>query len=258
MSSVSEIGVTIVLPTYNERENIQVLIPRICGLLKGKVRFEILVVDDDSPDGTWRVAMELSKKFTNVRVRRRIGERGLASAILEGIRLASYDAVIVMDADLQHPPEVLTRIIDKLRMADVVVASRYIAGGGIKGWSLLRKVISLGATLLAHYFIPESEKVTDPMSGYFGIKKHVVEGVKLNTIGFKMLLEILAKGKYSSVVEVPYIFESRKYGASKLSFKVMSEYLRHLIILLRQTKRIHRLGLPILVAVFLFIILLSL
>jgi len=228
-------GVSIIIPTFNERENIAILIPRICRILEGKVEYEIIVVDDNSPDGTWKEAIELSREYRNIRVRRRINKRGLASAILEGIAMAKYSSVIVMDADLQHPPEVIPSIIRGLKNADIVIASRYIRGGGIAGWSYIRKLIYLGATMLARFLFPKIHRVKDPMSGFFGVRKDILRGIKLNAIGFKILFDILVKARYKRVLEVPYVFRTRVYGESKLSSKTMGEFLKHVVVLLIQT-----------------------
>ena len=233
-------GVTIVLPTYNERENIRILIPLIGKELDGKTHYEIIVVDDDSPDGTWREAKKFEDIY-NVRVIRRIGKRGLVSAILEGIARARHRYVIVMDADLQHPPEVIGKIHRHLKKCDLVIASRYVEGGGVEGWSPLRLIVSKGATFLAHLFFPKIRIVRDPMSGFFGVNKGILRGVKINALGFKVLLEILVKCRYKSLIEVPYIFRSRKYGSSKLSKGIMIQYVEHLFILFLQTKNIRKL-----------------
>ncbi len=240
-------GVSIVIPTYNERKNITVLISQIQNILRGKVDFEIIIVDDNSPDGTWMEAMRLASRYGNIRVRRRINKRGLASAIIEGIAMAKYDSVIVMDADLQHPPEVIPNIIKGLDNADIVIASRYIKGGGTTGWSPARRIISFGATMIARLLFPKICRIRDPMSGFFGVHKYVLRGVRLNAIGFKVLFDILAKARYGKVLETPYIFRARLYGESKLSKKTMREFLKHVVLLFIQTES--KVVLPILVII---------
>ena len=191
---------SIVVPTYNERENIPLLVEKIDNILKG-TDFELIVVDDDSPDETWKVAEELSKKYPFIKVIRRINERDLSTAVLRGFEEAEGEVFAVMDADLQHPPEKLKDMLEKMEKADVVVGSRYIEGGEIEEWGLIRKFYSRFATLLAHIFVPRSRLLKDPMSGFFMFKREVIEGIELNPIGYKILLEILAKGKYKRVEE---------------------------------------------------------
>jgi len=217
---------SVIVPTYNERENIVELIERIEAALK-EIIFEVIVVDDGSPDGTADAAEELNDIYGNVRVHRRPGKMGLASAIMDGINLAKSDVVAVIDADLQHPPEFLPEMLSKIMKGyDLIVASRYVEGGVIEGWGLWRRLVSKGATWLAHFLLPETRRVKDVMSGYFVLRKSVVAGVKLSSKGYKILLEILVKGKYSSVAEVPYTFKPRVRGESKLKFNEILNYLR--------------------------------
>lgn len=221
-----------VVPTYNERDNIGPLLERIEGALRG-LDFEVVVVDDDSPDGTWRLAEELARtKYPWLRVVRRVGERGLASAVVEGFRLARGRFVAVMDADLQHPPEVLPRLLDAARRgADVVVASRYAPGGGVRGWSKLRLLMSRVATLLAHMLVPESKLTSDPLSGFFLVRRDVVSSciARLRPRGYKILLEILARCGPVRVAEVAYTFERRARGESKLGASTVLSYLLQLL-----------------------------
>lgn len=226
-------GVTIVIPTYNEKENISIIIPRISEVLDKKYEYEILIVDDNSPDGTWEYAESLASKYP-VRVYRRIGKRGLASAIVEGIMRARFENVIVMDADMQHPPESLVDLISALETNDLVIASRYIPGGGVKRWSKMRLLISKGAIFLAHFFLSRTRRITDPMSGFFGLKKDVIRDTRLNVLGYKILLEIIMKGKYKSTIEIPYIFGTRAHGKSKLSTTTIMDYIKHVAVLMIQ------------------------
>jgi dolichol-phosphate mannosyltransferase len=220
---------SVVVPTYNERENITELIKRIESALKG-TKFEVIIVDDGSPDGTAEAAEELNKLYGNIRVHRRHGKMGLASAIMDGIELASSKIVAVIDADLQHPPEALLEMLRRIMEGnDLVVASRYVEGGGIEGWGRGRRLISKVARELAHLLLPETRKVKDVMSGYFMLRRDILLGVKLDLKGYKILLEILLKAKYRSVVEVPYTFKPRIRGESKLRFKEILNYL-HLLL----------------------------
>jgi dolichol-phosphate mannosyltransferase len=232
----SEWGLSVIVPTYNEAENIGELIERVEASLKG-LDFEVIVVDDSSPDGTAEIAEELGKAYGNVKVVRRPRRMGLASAILDGMKVAKYELVAVMDADLQHPPELLPKLLEEARKGyDVVVASRYVEGGGVEEWSLWRRLVSRGATLLAHALLPRTRKVRDPLSGFLLFKKGVVEGVQLNPIGYKLLLEVLVKGRYGSVAEVPYAFKARRRGRSKLGLREVFDYVVFLFKLRRQRR----------------------
>jgi dolichol-phosphate mannosyltransferase len=215
--------VSIVIPTYNERENLQALVERIFVACNG-MDIEVVVSDDNSPDGTADLAEELGKRFP-VKVVRRLRDRGLSKAVLDGFRNASGDILGVMDADLSHPPEKIPEMVKALEKADVVVGSRMLEGGGVEDWPLARKLISTGATLLARPLTG----VSDPMSGFFFIRRRVIEGVVLNPMGYKILLEILVKGRYSNVAEVPFVFLDRQTGESKLNMKIQLQYLAHLL-----------------------------
>jgi dolichol-phosphate mannosyltransferase len=235
---------SLIIPTYNERQNIISLIRRVTfALEKVTDNFEIIVVDDDSPDGTWQVAEELAKENSHLRVIRRRGEKGLATAVVAGWKAAKGEILGVMDGDLQHPPETLPELLNSIlnTNADIVVASRHVDGGGVSEWSLIRRFISWGAASLASLMLPGILRlVRDPMSGYFFIKRSVIESVSLKPEGYKILLEVLARGKYQTVVEVPYIFEERKEGGSKLGSKQYLEFFTHLGRLAMETGQIGR------------------
>lgn len=212
-----------VVPTYQERANIGHLLERIGAALSER-DYEIVIVDDNSPDGTAEAAASLANRYP-VRVIKREGARGLGSAVLEGFRKAEGGVIAVIDADLQHPPEVVLQLTAALENGvDIAVASRYVSGGGIRDWSLPRRLVSRAAILLARPLT----KVKDPVSGCFMVKREVVEGNSFSPRGYKILLEILVKGTYRHVGEVPYIFGSRQAGESKLS---LMEYLRYLMLL---------------------------
>ena len=220
----------VVLPTYNEVDNIPELIERLKSSLKG-FDAEVIFVDDGSPDGTADLAERIGRRLWKCKVVRRPRKMGLASAVLDGVKLARSDVIAVMDADLQHPPELLPKMYMKIMEGyDLVVASRCVKGGRIEGWSLARRLISLGATKLAHLLLPKARRVKDAMSGYFMIRRSILEGTRLNPKGYKILLEVLAKCKVNSVAEVPYTFKPRKRGESKLGF---SEIISYLLFLLR-------------------------
>ena len=218
-----------IVPTYNEKENLQELATRIfkaCGA--AGIDAELVVVDDNSPDGTGAYAEELAKT-NRVKVVHRPGKLGLSSAVLDGLKVASGSVLLVMDADLSHPPEKIPEMVSKIESgeADVVVGSRYVKGGSVEDWPFTRKIISKSATLLARWLT----KVKDPMSGFFALKKTVIDGVELNPVGYKIGLEILVKGKYSKVVEVPIHFANRRAGTSKLGGTEVLKYLDHVTML---------------------------
>jgi len=216
---------SIVVPTYNERENIPELIERI-ETISDWFGLELIIVDDNSPDETAKVAEEINDKYGNIKVLKRPGKLGLSSAVLNGFEKASAEVLAVIDADLQHPPELLPKMYEKIMDGyDLVVASRYVDGGGVKSWGLRRRLISKGATSLAHLLLPKTKKVRDPMSGYFMLRKCIINGAELNpAAGYKILLEILVTGRRILATEVPYTFKPRQEGKSKLNLREMVRY----------------------------------
>ncbi len=224
---------SVVIPTYNEAGNLPVLLERVAGVLSAAgVAHEMIVVDDDSPDGTWRVAASLRTRYPQVRViRRTSGEKGLAPAVVEGWAAARGELLGVMDADLQHPPEVLARLLEAFAdlSVDLAIASRYTPRGGSRGLNLIRKWLSRGASNLAQAVLPpDAHGVTDPMSGFFMLRRRVVEGAELRPTGYKILLEVLARGRYRRVADIPFQFGRRLRGESKLGAAVMRDYLQQL------------------------------
>ena len=223
---------SIIIPTYNERENLPILIERILKSLNQHniTNYEIIIVDDNSPDGTGEIAEQLAKQYKNIKVLHRPAKMGLATAFLDGVKLAKGNIVALMDADLQHPPELLPELYQAiLNGYDMAIASRYIKGGGTENWSTKRKIVSKGAIILAHILFPESRKIKDITSGYFTIRKDIIQNKKLNPIGYKIMLEIVVKAKPKRIIEIPFIFKSRTKGRSKLSSKEFINYLKHLI-----------------------------
>ncbi|MDD1775891.1 MAG: polyprenol monophosphomannose synthase [Candidatus Methanomethylicus sp.] len=224
--SLSPPELSVVLPTFNERENIIELIEGIFESLDGR-EFEIVVVDDGSPDGTAELCDQVALTRPNVRVIRRSNKNGLASAVIDGIIAADSELVAVMDADMQHPHSTLPKLLQMLNDGyDVAIGSRYVEGGAIEGWTLWRRSVSKGAIRIAHALLPESRKVKDPMSGFFALKKSALNGIEFDLLGFKILLELLIKGDYGRIAEVPYAFASRHNGDSKLSWKEYVNFLR--------------------------------
>jgi dolichol-phosphate mannosyltransferase len=238
------IEVSLIIPTYNERDNIGSLIQQVYAVLKNTGRaFEIIVVDDDSPDGTWQVVQEMRRGYPELHVLRRMHERGLARAVLRGWQEAQGEILAVMDGDLQHPPETLALLIDALEKqgGDIAVASRHVRGGGVSEWHMLRRGISWGATLAASWMLPGTlATVRDPMSGYFAIRRSVIEDCTLKPEGYKILLEVLGRGSYRAVVEVPYVFIERRQGRSKLGLRQYREFVTHLLCLAWETRELQR------------------
>ncbi len=226
------VTLSVIVPTFMEKDSIAELIPRLESSLK-TLDFEVVIVDDASIDGTAEYAEDLNRSYSNIIVVRRGGKLGLSSAVLDGFKRSRAEVLAVMDADLQHPPELLPHMYAKIKEGyDLVVASRYVEGGRIQGWSLGRKVLSKGATMLAHLLLPETDKVSDIMSGFFMLKRDAINKVRLNPVGFKILLEIVVKGRYNSLAELPYTFTSRRSGKSNLSIKEVWDYLVHICRLL--------------------------
>lgn len=227
-------SVSVVIPTCNERDNINPLLRRLRQAMEG-CSYEVVFVDD-STDGTDRLIQAVAATDARVRLFHREGERGLATAVVAGFRLARGEQLVVMDADLQHPPELIPVMLEVMTRtgADIVVPSRYVAGGSTSGFAWLRKVMSMVARWLAYWFVPAARMTSDPLSGFFLVRRKVVEGVDLTPVGWKVLLEVLAKGRYLAVHDLTYAFRARNAGLSKLTLRQQWEFLQHLARLRRQ------------------------
>jgi dolichol-phosphate mannosyltransferase len=227
------LDLSLVLPTYNEGAHIDAILQQLIAVLDGipALRYEIIIVDDDSPDRTWQKALQWSHKFSQVRAIRRQGHRDLSTAVLCGWQIARGEILAVMDADLQHPPEAITELWRVIRRgADLAVASRNIEGGGVSDWTLPRRVVSRCAQLLGLVVLPEvTGKVSDPMSGYFMVRRSSLEGRELKPLGYKILVEVLARGEIQKISEIPYVFRETPHRPSKHSPAVFAQYLKHLI-----------------------------
>jgi dolichol-phosphate mannosyltransferase len=231
--------ISIVIPTFNERNNIVPLLERLSRTFSNR-NYEILLVDDNSTDGTIDVATEMANKYP-VKVLVRKNERGLATAVLYGIKYARGNIIGVMDADLQHPPEVNTELLKAVENgADMAVASRYVPGGGCPNWGLTRRIISKGALSIAHVFLPSTRRVKDPMSGFFMFKRDGMEKIEFKPRGYKILLEMLVMGKFQNVVEVPFTFEDRSSGRSKMKARQQIDYLKHILSLMKRKGELAR------------------
>ena len=223
---------SVIVPTYNERGALPELVERLgatfaCGALEA----EIVVVDDNSPDGTAAVAQELAARYP-LRLVQRPGKAGLASAVLDGLKVARGDLIAVIDADLSHPPEALLPMVRAIAQdgVDLAVGSRYVPGGGMEDWPLSRQLVSAIANRLTAWLTP----VHDATSGFFVIRRSALDGVALNPIGFKIGLEVIARAHYRRYVEVPYVFTDRKHGFSKFTSREVLGFLKQLAILYRE------------------------
>jgi dolichol-phosphate mannosyltransferase len=221
--------VSVVVPTYNERDTLPLLLRRL-GVVIGRPQFdaEAVVVDDSSPDGTGEVAAALGVELRDVLpvvVLTRPGKAGLASAVIDGSRRARGDVLVIMDSDLSHPPEVVPALLGAIAGgADIAVGSRHIPGGSIASMPPERRALSWGATRLARVLL--GIQVRDPMSGLFACRRSLFEGVAFEGIGYKLLLELLVACRGARIVEIPYRFEERAAGTSKLGGGEILNYVR--------------------------------
>jgi len=221
---------SLVLPTYNEAENLRDLLTQIGEALRG-IPHEIIVMDDDSPDGTHRVAQEFARERPHVHAIRRIGRRGLATAVVEGFHVAQGEVFAVMDADGQHDPLLLRPLYEAVRAgADIALTSRYREGGRVDRFAGYRLLLSKLATALSRSVCPV--RVSDPLSGFFAVRRETFLSVAphLRPRGFKILLELLSHLPRSArVAELPLVFGVRRHGESKLSMRVQYEFLGFLL-----------------------------
>lgn len=222
--------VSIIIPTYNESQNILRILKSIGESIPKKISIETIVVDDNSPDGTANIVEEYIKNVREfahqtINIINRKAKDGLSSAILSGIQQATGETIVVMDSDLSHPASLIPKLLDALKSKyDLAIASRYTAGGTIEGWNLKRKIISKTATQIAKKGL--NINAADPMSGFFAFKKKIIKDLKFDVIGYKMLLEILVKTKEVNVTEIPYTFTDRQFGSSKLGISTVLDYIK--------------------------------
>lgn len=220
--------ISVIVPTYCEAENLPTLVPRVANALnEAGLTGEIIIVDDNSPDRTEEICQELAKQYP-IRCLVRHDERGLSSAVIHGMRNATGKTLVVMDADLSHPPEKVPDLVRSLDAdgADFVIGSRYVSGGSTDDkWGIFRWLNSKAATLLARPFT----SAKDPMAGFFALRRETFESANdLDPIGYKIGLELMVKAKCRAVSEVPIHFSDRLHGESKLTLKEQINYLRHL------------------------------
>ena len=237
--------VSIIIPTYNESQNILKILKSIKDNLPKNIIAQTIVVDDNSPDGTGKIVddyLKNLKKITDytIEIIHRKAKDGLGSAILKGIQQAKGDTIIVMDCDFSHPPQIIPKLIESIKkyQYDIAVASRYIKGGKIQGWSLKRKMMSKFATIIAKKGLGIDAK--DPMSGFFAFKKNIIKELTIDAIGYKILLEILVKTKGVNIKEIPYTFQNREIGSSKLGIKTIIDYYKSVWKLYRYGKPVEK------------------
>ncbi|MEX0270340.1 glycosyltransferase [Leptolyngbyaceae cyanobacterium UHCC 1019] len=232
-SLVFPIYFSLIIPTFNERDSIEKMVAQLSQILDEVLPndYELLIVDDNSPDRTWEYAQHLTDQYPNLQVMRRQQERGLSTAVIRGWQAARGEVVGVIDADLQHPPEVLLKLLEKIdRGADLAVASRHVEGGGVSSWSATRRILSRGAQLLGLMILPRVlSSVSDPMSGYFLVKRQAIAEIPLNPVGYKILLEVIGRGNIRQIAEVGYVFQEREVGESKVTWRQYKDYLHHLV-----------------------------
>ncbi|MHB8361228.1 MAG: glycosyltransferase family 2 protein, partial [Thermoplasmataceae archaeon] len=222
--------ISIIIPTYNEKDNIAILIHRIEAL---GISCEISIVDDNSTDGTGESVKKLASKYKNINLIERPGKMGISSAVRDALPLSNGKYILVMDGDLQHPPEAIPKLLREARKGnDIVIASRYVKGGKSQ-FGLHRKIVSRVATLFAHMSLQETENITDPLSGFFIFRKDIVKPKDIQSSSYKVLLEIVVASKSKKISEVSYRFNKRKYGKSKLGFV---EFFKFIFLVLRLSK----------------------
>ncbi len=241
IESHSQVALTIIVPTYNESENILSLIETVHRNVPSNIFAEMIIIDDNSPDGTGKIVDDYIDRESSqidhgkederlrfvVRIIHRNNRSGLISAILDGIRSSIGKDILIMDADFSHPPELIPKMLEELGNSnyDLVVASRYVKGGSVIGWPFRRRIISNGATSIARHGL-KIRNVKDPMSGFFICKRQVIENISFDTTGHKILVELLVKARNIKIKEIPYIFTNRKSGESKLDAVAIFNYLR--------------------------------
>jgi dolichol-phosphate mannosyltransferase len=239
LSNSNSVTFSIVIPTYNESENIIRLITEIEKNIPKSDSTEIVIVDDNSPDGTGMLVENYIKeqklndtkenlpnsKNHRVKLVHRSEKNGLIPAILDGVKQSSGVNILIMDADFSHPPEIIPRMMNELKLNPdtIIVGSRFVEGGRVIGWPKKRKLLSRGASTLARIGL-NVKSVKDPMSGLFALPRTLIQNISIDTKGYKILLEILVKNKQVPIIEIPYTFTERQSGKSKMSYNVIFNY----------------------------------
>jgi len=239
LSNSNSVTFSIVIPTYNESDNIIRLITEIEKNIPKSDSTEIVIVDDNSPDGTGKLVENYIKeqklndtkdnlpnsKNHRVKLVHRSEKNGLIPAILDGVKQSSGVNILIMDADFSHPPEIIPRMMNELKLNPdtIIVGSRFVEGGRVIGWPKKRKLLSRGASTLARFGL-NVKSVKDPMSGLFALPRTLIQNISIDTKGYKILLEILVKNKQVPIIEIPYTFTDRQSGKSKMSYNVIFNY----------------------------------
>jgi len=235
----SKLVFSLIVPTFNESENIVSFLLAVRGALDPVFgeSYEVIVVDDESPDLTGEIAAAIAGTYPQLRVARRRGERGLARAVIRGWQLAGGEILGTINADLQHPPAVLAEMFRRIGQADLVIASRFAEGGGLGDWAMHRRINSHVAHRLGRVLLPQAfARTSDPLSGCYIFRRQAIAGIELHPLGFKTLMEILVRGDFRQVLEVSYEMRARQRGSSKLRMRHWFDYLLHLF-RLRQASR---------------------
>ena len=224
--SEQKLSVSLITPTYNEKENISLLADEIFQTLDGieDIDLELIVVDDNSPDGTGEAAEKLKEKYP-VQVIHRAGKLGLGSAVMEGFALSERPYLGVMDADLSHDPVVLPQLIHGLRDFDLTIGSRFGETSLVEEWAWHRKLVSLGGVAMGRVL----SGVEDPLTGFFFVRRRSLEGLSLTSSGFKILLEILCKGRCRNHLSLPIVFSNREFSRSKLNWREHVLFMKQIV-----------------------------
>lgn len=214
---------SIIIPTYNEAKNLQNIVEKTNSAIQ-KTKHEIIIVDDNSPDNTAEVAQELQTKYP-LKLIKRTEKKDLSLAVVEGFRHAKGEILGVMDADMSHDPSYLPQLLTTIEQGnDIAIGSRHIKNGKIEDWPINKRIVSI----IGQTFAKPLTKVNDPMSGFFLLKREVIENAALDPIGYKIGLEIIIKGNYSSIKEVPIIFKNRHLGKSKANIRSYVRFIQHI------------------------------
>ena len=226
------IALSVVVPTFKESENIGLFLAALCDSLDPILpgAYEIVVMDDDSPDGTLDVAAAVAADHPQIRLVKRVNKRELSTAVIRGWQLARGQALSTINADFQHPPALIAGLWQLLQTNDLVVASRYCRGGGVGNWAISRRILSRGASLIGLIILPQVyNRTTDPLSGCYMFRRQAIVNVELNPLGYKSLIEILVRGKIQTIAEFPYQMRERERGASKATGARSLDYIQQLI-----------------------------
>ncbi|MFT8708725.1 MAG: glycosyltransferase family 2 protein [Sporolactobacillus sp.] len=222
--------VSIIVPTFNEQENVSVITERIYQLMKSQpFSYEILFVDD-STDKTPVYLQALAHRYSFVHFTHRTDQTGLATAVVTGIHQSQGRILIIMDADLQHPPEMIPQMITKIEEGyQMVIPSRFVEGGSDGGLSPYRKFVSWSARMIARFALRRIRPITDPTSGFFAVRREVIAGERFAPIGWKIMLELIIRSQIKEIAEIAYHFQPRSAGQSKMRLKEQLNYMGHLL-----------------------------